>query len=581
MNWLKDFGKILIKWFNNLRIVYKLTISFFIISIFIGLVGFIGISNMGKINSNAVSMYDYNLVSLNKLNDIKNNSQQVYSEILILTYARDINKIKRSERHLNELKNENNQYIKEFEDLGLAQNVNVLMVQYKKYLEDYVNSYSKLVELAKDHKYEEAEAILPDVSEIETNMADVINSIINLNIKHAYNANINNKSIYRKSLYAMTGIIISGLSIAIMLGFLISYLISKQINKVLDLGRAIGKGDLTQKISINTKDEIGKVSTELSRASENTRRLIMEITGSSEKIALSSNKLSSTIKGTLSRMQRISEAAEQIYKGTEELGTTSEEVGASAEEIMASIDELGNKAKNGSISSKQIKERAIKIKEKCVGSINTSKNIYKDKHTKILKAIEELKVVDEVKSMAKSISSIAAQTSLLALNASIEAARAGEHGRGFAVIANDIRKLSEKSNTTARSINKTMIKLEEAFNDITINAQDILDFIENNANPDYKLIIETGMKYEDDAKFVSKTSEEMSLEVSSMITSVKQISNAVYTIALTSQKFVSGSKAILDSINDVKISVEDATESIEGQTTLVEKFNTLVKKFKI
>ncbi len=201
---------------------------------------------MGKINSNAVSMYDYNLVSLNKLNDIKNNSQQVYSEILILTYAKDINKIKRSERHLNELKNENNQYIKEFEDLGLAQNVNVLMVQYKKYLEDYVNSYSKLVELAKNHKYEEAEAILPDVSEIETNMADVINSIINLNIKHAYNANINNKSIYRKSLYAMTGIIISGLSIAIMLGFLISYLISKQINKVLDLGRAIGKGDLTQ-----------------------------------------------------------------------------------------------------------------------------------------------------------------------------------------------------------------------------------------------------------------------------------------------------------------------------------------------
>lgn len=96
---------------------------------------------------------------------------------------------------------------------------------------------------------------------------------------------------------------------------------------------------------------------------------------------------------------------------------------------------------------KEIQKRAVEVKDKGVSSARIAKELYKEKQGSIVKAIEDGKVVEDIRVMAESISNIASQTNLLALNAAIEAARAGEQGRGFAVVAEEVRKLAEQLNS--------------------------------------------------------------------------------------------------------------------------------------
>ena len=121
---------------------------------------------------------------------------------------------------------------------------------------------------------------------------------------------------------------------------------------------------------------------------------------------------------------------------------------------------LSNKALEGSNIASNSKERAIEVKNNGIISIEETRKLYNEKKKKGLRAIEDGKIVENIKVMADTISSISEQTNMLALNAAIEAARAGEQGKGFAVVAEEVRKLAEQSSLAVPNIQDTIVKVQ-------------------------------------------------------------------------------------------------------------------------
>lgn len=565
--------------FKNLKIIHKLIICFLTISIFIFAVGSIGISNMEKINSNAASVYNNNLLHLNILNDINENSLLIHTELLTLLYVKDENKINRSVRNLEELKEENKKFMHEYEKVGLSTNEQVLFIQYKKYLEDYTNYYNTLMQLVNGEKYQEAETLFQNVSETRFNMSSVLNTLINLNTKEANDTNKKNNSIYKASINSMTVIILSDLLIAVALGLLVSIWVSKQFKKILLFSEALGNGDLTRTINIDADDEIGRLAKTLNRAGENTRKLICDIIDSSKVINASSGELSTAIIEISTKMENINESTKQISKEVEDLSMAMEEVNASAEEISSTTDELTGKANYGNDFSQAVQRRAIEIREKSSNSMETLKNIYRDKHTKIIKAIEDGKVVEKVKVMAQSIGGIASQTNLLALNASIEAARAGEQGKGFAVVAQEIRSLSEESAKVVSNIQSIVNQIQEAFQNLSANARDILNFMEDSVNTDYVQFVEAGNQYERDAKYINNMSEEVASAAKLMAESIEQVSSTIQSVSTAAQGSASNSVEILSSIDEAVVAIEEVSKSAKIQADIASRLNNVAQKF--
>ncbi len=379
----------------------------------------------------------------------------------------------------------------------------------------------------------------------------------------------------------MIFVIIIALVLVILMVWIIGSSITKNIKKVVELGEAMGNGDLTQKVDIKTKDEMGDLSRALNKAVENIRKLATELSMDAGELSASSQQLTATIDEMSGKMEYINQATVQISQGTEGLSATAEEVNASTVEINDITSELVKKAIETNNTSKEIKARADEIKKKGVESIKGMQSLYEERLHEITKAMEGSKVVEEVGVMADSIADISSQTNLLALNAAIEAARAGEAGRGFAVVADEVRKLAEQSATKVKDIQNMVDMVRKAFQNLQGNASEILKFIDQRVRPDYNLLIQTGENYEKDAIFVNAVSEEIATATKTMADTLFQVGEAIQTVAATSEETASSSNDIRCNVNETSANMLDIAKSAQELSRMAEKLNGMVRKFKI
>lgn len=228
----------------------------------------------------------------------------------------------------------------------------------------------------------------------------------------------------RKRLLAMVVVLVTCIALAGLVGWFIAQTISHGLKLQVEVLRKVASGDLSERATVESKDEIGQLGTVVNEMSENLSAMVADIransetlSSASEELTQTSQQLGATSQETSTQANAVSAAAEQVSQNVATVSTATEEMTASIKEIAKNATDAASVANNAA---------------RLAATTNTTMTKLSDSSAQIGNVI-------------KVITSIAEQTNLLALNATIEAARAGEAGKGFAVVANEVKELAKET----------------------------------------------------------------------------------------------------------------------------------------
>ncbi|MGG3928217.1 methyl-accepting chemotaxis protein [Metabacillus fastidiosus] len=369
--------------------------------------------------------------------------------------------------------------------------------------------------------------------------------------------------------------VLIGIGIAIFIG----RLISKPVIEIANAANKISNGDLTvDNIKVKNRDEIGDLANSFNQMAGNLRLLIEKVSLNSIQVASSAEELTAGAEQTTQATHQIATSIQEVAGGAEIQGQGANESSLAMKEMAVGIQQVAQTTSFVSELAIETSTEAINGNDslqKVIHQMNTISEVV-DNSASVVKELGEHS--KEIEKIIEVITSIADQTNLLALNAAIEAARAGEHGRGFAVVADEVRKLAEQSKESADQIASLIRKIQGD----TSHAVDVMDkgteevkvgmAVVHEAEEGFKKILRLIEQVTSQIQEASISSEEISVSVEKVSVSIEEIARIARDSASNTQNVASASEEQLASMEEITSSASDLSKMAEELQLHINQF---------
>lgn len=602
------------------------------------IIGITGILSSKMINQGTLDISGQQLKSIEILDEIKFQVSEVRrSELQTLISTDKASRDKYAQRTVDQFAIIDTN-IKEYTKLANDDKKKNAINDFQAALINYKVASEKAIGLANQNKMNEGLDYFRNGGRTQfDNSNKVLTSLLAINDKEVNTTIKDASSTYKNA----TLIIIFVLIISCLVGLIISFIFSRYISSALKQLAAnfkkMAAGDLTtDNIEINSQDEIAEIAQTFNEMVEKLKGIMQQILNNSQMVATSSSSLSvnagevskasqqvaiaieDVAKGANDESENINEAVrnvnelkniiESIATGAQEQSSYMEQTSDVINQMAKAIEEVASNAQQVSQSAQETSQAAEKGGQAVSLTIEGMETI----KTKVFEAASKIEALGEqsqqIGEIIQVIDDIAEQTNLLALNAAIEAARAGEHGKGFAVVADEVRKLAERSGKATKeiaeliqNIQRGTINAVEAMNDgtvevekgskLAVDAGNALDGILSTVNDTFEQVQSISAAAEEISasstevvravEKVIEINEQNGTDTANMLARSEDVNNSVNNIAAVVAETAASSEEVSASVEEVTAAVDEMANMAKDMSKIADGLNEAVGQFRL
>lgn len=557
-----------------MKIYQKLLISFSILILFSIGIGTVSIMKTDQLNQSSNDLYNKQLMPLTDLYVIENT---IYANHLTVQTAKSRNQpvnFSTVEMNLTKIK----QTFERFKTNPLTDKELKVVERIDKSIGEY-EAYIK-----KSKSVSSTGQAFDDIEFYQyfLNLKSPVDQLIQTKIGIVQSITDENEKIYvfSRNLSLLFNVIV--LIIGITLSLTISTSIRKKLNllnqKVLDIAQ--NGGDLTQKVNLTGKDEINTLGTNINLLIDKLRDMLLVVKNNTDQVAQKANEVTDI-------NQQSAEVTNQVAVAINDIATGSSNIAEDVQHAFEMLEMMRDEMNKATGSSERVNEELYHTNEQIkYGNqiIEEQTNLMDTNKSSILRTKQSLneltQKLSETHKVLALIDEIAEQTNLLALNAAIEAARAGEHGRGFAVVADEVRKLAEQSAKSTQQIGKT---IQEIVDKANLTAKDMEESF-NNTIKQEKTVEKTNEVFQQivsSMNEIAQKAEELSSITQRANQSTSQLAEKMESIASITEESAASAEEVSASTEELTSSMDEIGVHSQMLTDDIQELEGLIQQFKL
>ena len=420
----------------------------------------------------------------------------------------------------------------------------------------YDQADEEMMALARQGSTEEARAILEgECVDLYNSLNSAFNDIIVYNTEGSEDATEESFFLYRIAIVIMLAVIIAAILLGVYFSFVVVRLIRTPVSEIADAAIKMAEGDLDVKITYTSEDELGVLAVQVGRLIHKLQVIIddenkflarmaegdftvdsvceEEYTGAFAPLLVSfrgiAEKLNDTMQQISQSSAQVAGGAEQLSEGAQDLAQGATQQASSVQELAATMDMISDKVKQTAANARQANEAA--------GHISTEMDESNKKMQQMIQAMNDISTGSkEIGKIIKTMEDIVSQTNILALNAAVEAARAGTAGKGFAIVAEEVRNLANKSAEASKNISILIANSLKVVENGTKIVDDTAQSLQQALNGVNEMADVIGQ--------ISDASNDQAESISQIMTGIDQISSVVQTNSATAEESAAASEEL-------------------------------------